>query len=43
VDELMVASAMYDINDRIKSVRIFAEIMKKINEEKQMNEVTASS
>jgi luciferase family oxidoreductase group 1 len=33
VDELIVVSAMYDINDRIKSARIFAEIMKEINEE----------
>jgi alkanesulfonate monooxygenase SsuD/methylene tetrahydromethanopterin reductase-like flavin-dependent oxidoreductase (luciferase family) len=32
VNELMVASAMYDINDRIKSARLFSEIMIEINE-----------
>ncbi len=33
VDELIDASAMYDINDRIKSARLFAEIMKEIAED----------
>lgn len=33
VDELIAVSTMYDINDRIKSARLFAEIMKEINEE----------
>lgn len=33
VDELITVSTMYDINDRIKSVRLFAEIMKEINDE----------
>jgi luciferase family oxidoreductase group 1 len=31
VDELIAVSAMYDINDRIKSARLFAEIMDEIN------------
>lgn len=31
VDELIAVSAMYDINDRIKSARLFAEIMNEIN------------
>lgn len=31
VDELIAVSTMYDINDRIKSARLFAEIMKEIN------------
>lgn len=34
VNELIAASAMYDINDRIKSARLFAEIMMEINEGK---------
>jgi luciferase family oxidoreductase group 1 len=34
VDELIAVSTMYDINDRIKSARLFAEIMKEINENK---------
>lgn len=33
VDELIVVSTMYDINDRIKSTRLFAEIMTEINAE----------
>jgi len=33
VDELIAVSAMYDIQDRLKSVRVFAEIMNEINEE----------
>jgi len=33
VDELIAVSTMYDINDRIKSAKLFAEIMKEINEE----------
>ena len=32
VNELITVSTMYDINDRIKSVRLFAEIMTEINE-----------
>jgi luciferase family oxidoreductase group 1 len=34
VNELIAVSAMYNINDRLKSVRLFAEIMKEINEDK---------
>ncbi|MCC9138876.1 LLM class flavin-dependent oxidoreductase [Pontibacter silvestris] len=34
VDELMTVSTMYDINDRLKSTRLLAEIMKEINEGK---------
>jgi len=34
VDELIAVSTMYDINDRIKSAKLFAEIMKEINENK---------
>lgn len=34
VDELIAVSNMYDINDRIKSFRLFAEIMMEINENK---------
>jgi len=33
VDELIAVSAMYDIQDRLKSVRVFAEIMNEINKE----------
>lgn len=33
VDELIAVSAMYNINDRLKSARLFAEIMEEINEE----------
>jgi luciferase family oxidoreductase group 1 len=32
VNELIAVSAMYNINDRIKSARLFAEIMREINE-----------
>ncbi|SFH14271.1 LLM class flavin-dependent oxidoreductase [Pontibacter chinhatensis] len=32
VDELITVSTMYDINDRLKSTRLFAEIMLEINE-----------
>ena len=32
VNELIAVSAMYDINDRIKSARLFSEIMMEINE-----------
>jgi luciferase family oxidoreductase group 1 len=32
VDELITVSTMYDINDRLKSARLFAEIMTEINE-----------
>jgi luciferase family oxidoreductase group 1 len=31
IDELIVVSAMYSIDDRIKSTKLFAEIMRKIN------------
>ncbi|HEX8270210.1 MAG TPA: LLM class flavin-dependent oxidoreductase [Flavobacterium sp.] len=31
VDELIAVSSMYDISDRIKSTRLFAEIMEEIN------------
>jgi luciferase family oxidoreductase group 1 len=34
VNELITVSTMYDINARIKSTRLFSEIMKEINEEK---------
>ena len=34
VDELIVVSAMYDLQDRLKSVRLFAEIMQELNEGK---------
>jgi luciferase family oxidoreductase group 1 len=34
VNELIVVSTMYDINDRIKSAHLFAEIMMEINEGK---------
>jgi luciferase family oxidoreductase group 1 len=34
VNELIAVSTMYDINDRVKSARLFAEIMKEINEDK---------
>ncbi len=34
VDELIVASAMYNIEDRVKSTRLFGEIMTEINEAK---------
>ena len=33
VDELIAVSAMYNIQDRLKSVRVFAEIMDEINKE----------
>jgi luciferase family oxidoreductase group 1 len=33
VDELITVSTMYDINARIKSTRLFAEIMREINKE----------
>jgi luciferase family oxidoreductase group 1 len=32
VDELIAVSTMYDINDRIKSALLFAEVMQEINE-----------
>lgn len=34
VNELIAVNTMYDINARIKSTRLFSEIMKEINEEK---------
>jgi hypothetical protein len=34
VNELITVSTMYDFNARIKSIRLFSEIMKEINEEK---------
>ena len=33
VDEIIAVSAMYSIQDRLKSVRVFAEIMNEINKE----------
>jgi alkanesulfonate monooxygenase SsuD/methylene tetrahydromethanopterin reductase-like flavin-dependent oxidoreductase (luciferase family) len=35
VNELIVVSTMYHQNDRLKSVKLFAEIMTEINETKQ--------
>ena len=32
VDEIIAVCAMYDIEDRIKSVRLFGEVMGEINE-----------
>jgi hypothetical protein len=32
VDELISVSPMYSLDDRLKSVRLFAEIMEDINE-----------
>ncbi len=32
VDELITVSTMYNVNDRLKSVRLFAEVMKEIND-----------
>lgn len=34
VEELIIASTIYDIEDRIKSTQLFAEVMKEINETK---------
>ena len=34
VNELIMVNAMYDINSRIKSTRLFSEIMQEINDEK---------
>jgi luciferase family oxidoreductase group 1 len=34
VDELITVSTMYDINDRLKSTRLLAEIMQEINEKR---------
>ncbi|WP_224994279.1 LLM class flavin-dependent oxidoreductase [Cesiribacter sp. SM1] len=34
VDELITVSTMYNLNERLKSTRLFAEIMKEINEDK---------
>lgn len=31
VDELIIVSTIYDVNDRIKSTELFAEVMKEIN------------
>ncbi|MHC5310268.1 LLM class flavin-dependent oxidoreductase [Myroides sp. LJL116] len=33
VDELIVVSSMYDIEDRLKSARLFAQVMQEINQE----------
>ena len=33
VDELIAVSAIYDLNDRLRSARLFAEIMTELNEE----------
>ncbi len=41
VNELITVSSMYDHNDRVKSIRLFAELMEKINEGKK-EEVRAS-
>jgi luciferase family oxidoreductase group 1 len=35
VNEVIAVSTMYDINDRVKSVRLFAEVMQEINENKR--------
>lgn len=37
VNELIAVSTMYDIDDRIKSTRLFAEIMMEINETKKVD------
>lgn len=34
VNELIATSAMYDLDDRLKSARLFAEVMQEINEER---------
>jgi hypothetical protein len=34
VDELIAVSTTYDFDDRIKSVKLFAEVMMEINESK---------
>jgi luciferase family oxidoreductase group 1 len=34
VDELIVACAMYDLSDRLKSIKLFAEVMEELNEVK---------
>jgi hypothetical protein len=31
VDELMVATHVFDVKDRIKSVELFAEMMREVN------------
>ena len=33
VDELIVATHVFDVEDRIKSVNGFAEVMREVNEE----------
>jgi len=32
VDELIVATHVFDVKDRIKSVELFAEVMREVNE-----------
>lgn len=34
VNEVIVACTMYNINDRLKSIRLFAEVMREVNKEK---------
>lgn len=43
VDEIITACAMYDIDDRIKSVKLFAKVMKEINEEREFKEIRMAS
>jgi hypothetical protein len=31
VDELIAATHVFDVNDRIKSVKLFAEVMREVN------------
>ena len=38
VNELIAVSTMYNLNDRLKSARLFAEIMREINETKSTEE-----
>ncbi|HYE55414.1 MAG TPA: LLM class flavin-dependent oxidoreductase [Chitinophagaceae bacterium] len=40
VQELIAVSTMYDINDRIKSARLFAEIMREINEDNRSHQLS---
>ncbi|MNF18059.1 hypothetical protein D3C80_2219340 [compost metagenome] len=37
VDELIVVSTIYDIQDRIKSTELFAEVMSEINSDDSTN------
>jgi len=38
VDELIMVSTIYDITDRIKSAKLFAEVMQEINEDQTYNQ-----